>query len=89
MLSWVLPLKEIPLYKTPSGAVKLQVLVTPPEYRQLRRRARLLGCSISALARSYLADMMQSYPDDASIAGTGFVPDGKYQRRGFAKRKRA
>jgi len=80
---WDLPLKENLVYKTRSGAVKLQVLVTPAEYRELHRRAKQLHSSVSMLARSYLADALLN----AGPAVNLLVPGGKYQPRGFARKR--
>lgn len=64
------------MFKTKSGAVKLQVLITPAEYRELRERARYAGSSISMIARTLLFRNLL-------IQGTG-----KYQPRGFARKRR-
>lgn len=80
------------MFKTKSGAVKLQVLITPAEYRELRRRAKTLGCSISALARTYLIDQLSyAFDEDGSndMLAIHVQVAGKYQPRGFARRKRA
>ena len=68
-----------------AGTAKLQVLITPAEYREIRRRAKALHCSVSMLARSYLSDALLN----AGPAVNLLVQGGKYQPRGFAKRKGA
>jgi len=67
-------------FRTKSGAVKVQVLLHPTEYRVLALRARSQGVSVSLVARSVIADHFH-YPAGVPLC----IPDGKYQPRGFAK----
>jgi len=76
--------EEIPLYRTKSGAVRLQVVLTAAEYRALERLARQSGCSVSLIARTHLAQSL-GWPSGVPLV----VEGGKYQPRGFARRKGA
>jgi len=71
-------------FRTPSGAIKLQVLCTPAEYKNLLWRARQLKCSVSMLARTYLAERL-GQALDVRAERYDLVPGGHYQRRGFAQ----
>jgi len=74
-----MPAKHRKGFRTKSGAIKLQVLLRPAEYRALVKCAKESNQSLSAVARRYLAHWL-GYP-----SGIPAVTGGKYQPRGFAR----
>jgi len=68
------------MYNTPSGAVKLQVLVTPHVAKQIARYAKRAKASRSYVVAVLLNQALQD-------PWLQFPTNGKYQPRGFAKQK--
>ncbi len=81
------PTKRRAGFRLKSGAVRIQVLLTPREYHILSVHTAKLHCSISALARTYLREQF-CHTWDENFCAERLVTDGKYQRRGFSIKKK-